>query len=148
MKHGEWQLRELTPISLFGLTLIGMLALHSLWPLAEHNVCMLQWAAISPAGFGLWLLWGGRRDPRRCGQQADKLCTSGIYSYSRNPLSLGLLMLLAATALLLESLSPWLMPPLFIALVQRHHIRIRERRLLARFGRDYWRYCQYVGRWM
>jgi protein-S-isoprenylcysteine O-methyltransferase Ste14 len=80
--------------------------------------------------------------------KTSALVTGGIYRWSRNPMYLGLLVLLLGWAIRLGSLTPFLIPPLFALLLQQVQIAPEERLLRARFGDDYERYCQRVGRWL
>jgi protein-S-isoprenylcysteine O-methyltransferase Ste14 len=76
------------------------------------------------------------------------LVTGGIYRWTRNPMYLGLLILLVGWAIRLGSLSPFLIPPLFALVIEQVQILPEERLLRARFGADYDRYCRVVGRWL
>jgi protein-S-isoprenylcysteine O-methyltransferase Ste14 len=84
------------------------------------------------------------RDPRK----ATALVTGGVYRWSRNPMYLGLTLLLVGWAIHLGSLSPLLVPPLFALVISRVQILPEERILSERFGDDYERYCRSVGRWL
>jgi protein-S-isoprenylcysteine O-methyltransferase Ste14 len=83
-------------------------------------------------------------DPRK----TSRLVTGGIYRWSRNPMYLGLALLLIGWAMDLGSLSPWLVPPLFVLVLTRVQILPEERILRERFGEGYDSYCRSVGRWI
>jgi protein-S-isoprenylcysteine O-methyltransferase Ste14 len=80
--------------------------------------------------------------------KTSALVTGGIYRWTRNPMYLGLLLLLTGWAIRLGSLSPFLIPPLFALVLKQVQILPEERVLRARFGGDYDRYCRTVGRWL
>lgn len=76
------------------------------------------------------------------------LVTTGVYRFTRNPMYLGMACLLAAWALWLGALLPWLAPVLFVAFITRFQIRPEERVLTQLFGPPYTDYCQRVRRWL
>ena len=76
------------------------------------------------------------------------LVTSGVYAWTRNPMYLGLAMLLLGWAIKLGTLSPLVAALLFIPLIQRIQIRPEEHALRMRFGKDYQQYCHRVNRWL
>lgn len=80
--------------------------------------------------------------------KASALVTGGMYRYTRNPMYVGLLLVLCGWALWLGSLSPWIGPPLFVALLTAVQIRPEEAALRGLFGRDYAAYCERVPRWI
>src|SRR5215510_6718950 len=49
--------------------------------------------------------------------KASRLVTSGIFRVSRNPMYLGLTLLLTGWAIWLGGASPWLIPPLFVTVI-------------------------------
>jgi protein-S-isoprenylcysteine O-methyltransferase Ste14 len=79
--------------------------------------------------------------------RTSALVRSGIFGYSRNPMYLGLTIVLAGWALLLGSLGPWMIVPLFIWLLTQLQIRPEEAVLSTLFGREYDEYTAQVGRW-
>ncbi|OMQ25686.1 methyltransferase family protein [Serratia oryzae] len=81
-------------------------------------------------------------------QQVNVLLVDGIFRFSRNPLYLGQLLLLAAWALLLEGIGVWPWWLLFFAYLQKVQIPREERFLSARFGADYTAFCRRVRRWL
>ena len=81
-------------------------------------------------------------------ETATKLVTSGVFAWSRNPMYLGLLILLLGWAVKLGTLSPFLGPLLFIPLIRYAQIRPEEYAMRMRFVKDYDDYCQRVNRWL
>jgi protein-S-isoprenylcysteine O-methyltransferase Ste14 len=81
-------------------------------------------------------------------EHASRLVVAGSYRYTRNPMYLGLLLLLAAWALWLGSLSVWLVLPPFVAVLTRLQIVPEERALATKFGEDYHAYRRTVPRWL
>ena len=79
--------------------------------------------------------------------RASRLVTSGVYAWTRNPMYLGLWLLLLGWAVRLGTLTPFLGPLLFGPLIQQVQIRPEERALRTLFGKDYEQYCQRVHRW-
>ena len=80
--------------------------------------------------------------------KATHLVTEGVFRFSRNPMYLGLLLILIGWALWLGSASPWIIPPLFVLAINSLQI-IPEERILGRlFGSEYQAYRQRVARWM
>lgn len=72
----------------------------------------------------------------------------GIYRFTRNPMYLGLALVLAGWATFLADTAAFLLLPVFIAYMTRFQIRPEERVLLANFGADYVAYMSDVRRWI
>jgi len=79
---------------------------------------------------------------------ASTLVTDGVFRISRNPMYLGLTLLLVGWAMLLESASPWLVPPVFVAVTTLWQILPEERALGRLFGQPYVAYRQRIPRWI
>ena len=90
---------------------------------------------------------GTTPDPRTP-QDAAKLVVSGVYRFSRNPMYLGDLLILAGWTLWLANALAFVGPPLFIAYIDRFQILPEESVLAARFGAAYAEYCRTVRRWL
>lgn len=76
------------------------------------------------------------------------LVTSGVYAWTRNPMYLGLSLLLLGWAIKLGTLSSLVGPPVFMLLIQHAQIRPEEHALRMQFGKDYDRYYNRVNRWL
>jgi len=80
--------------------------------------------------------------------RATALVTGGVYRVTRNPMYVGLCVLLLAWAMYLGALAPWLGPPLFVAYITRFQIQPEERALRRLFGGRYAQYTARVRRWL
>ena len=81
-------------------------------------------------------------------QNSRAVVTNGIYGFTRNPMYLGLALILLGLAVFLAS--PWALlgPVGFVAFITRFQIRPEERALQAHFGAAYTAYCARVRRWV
>jgi len=86
-------------------------------------------------------------DPRMP-DNASALVTSGVFRFTRNPMYLGLSLLLAAWALKLNHPVALAGPPLFVLWIDRMQIPFEERAMSARFGEAFDRYCRTTRRWI
>ena len=79
---------------------------------------------------------------------ASSLVTSGIYRVTRNPMYVGLLLVLVAWAAFLAA--PWALvgPLAFVIYMSRFQIRPEERVLESKFGKPYEDYRAKVRRWL
>lgn len=81
-------------------------------------------------------------------ESSSKIVTSGLYQYSRNPMYVGLLIVLLGYAIWLGGLTPFLMLPLFIFLITTQQIIPEEETLEKKFGQEYLDYKARVRRWL
>jgi protein-S-isoprenylcysteine O-methyltransferase Ste14 len=76
------------------------------------------------------------------------LVSTGVYSFTRNPMYLGMLLVLLAWALYLSSIWSFVGPVLFVSYITRFQI-VPEERVLARlFGPPFAEYKKRVRRWI
>lgn len=81
-------------------------------------------------------------------KQPNKLITDGPYRYSRNPIYLGLLLVLIGLWILLGSLSPSTCIAAYFIVSNNCYIPFEERMLAGRFGPAYSSYQNRVRRWI
>ena len=81
-------------------------------------------------------------------EKTSTLVTNGMYRVTRNPMYLGLLLLLIGWAMLLGTLTPFLMLPLFVWVINSQQIQHEELVLEEKFGDLYLEYKQKVRRWL
>ena len=149
----NWETAE----TVFGIPLLLGLLLGYVFPLPLS--ALLPRAASASAGIllllaSLALIVATRRQFREAGQPTDpgnpttELITTGIFSWSRNPLYLGGVAIFTGLGALLNSL--WLLILLVPTLIAVHAILIlpEERYLEAKFGQPYRQYVRSVRRWV
>jgi protein-S-isoprenylcysteine O-methyltransferase Ste14 len=79
---------------------------------------------------------------------SSALVSGGIYRFSRNPMYLGLLLVLAGWALYLSNVAAAMLLPVFSAYMTRYQIKPEERALSAKFGPEFAQYMAQVRRWI
>ena len=80
--------------------------------------------------------------------KATALVTSGIFRFTRNPMYLGLLLVLAGIGIRLGSLLPFGAAALFIPIINVLQIRPEEATMERLFGDEYTAYRQRTRRWL
>jgi protein-S-isoprenylcysteine O-methyltransferase Ste14 len=81
-------------------------------------------------------------------ESASSLVVSGIYRFTRNPMYLGMLLLLLAWAIFLSNTLSFLFLPAYVLYMNRFQIRPEERVLESRFSQEYASYRTKVRRWL
>jgi protein-S-isoprenylcysteine O-methyltransferase Ste14 len=138
----------LTGLVIWGVARAGP-ALHVPLPGRRVAAALLALAgvAIGVAGVAAFRLSRTTVDPRRP-DAATSLVTGGPYRWSRNPMYLGLLLMLAGWALYLSSPLALVLLPAFVAYMNRFQIEPEERAMRLKYGRDYEAYTRSVRRWI
>ncbi|ADV47402.1 hypothetical protein Celal_0044 [Cellulophaga algicola DSM 14237] len=80
-------------------------------------------------------------------QNVSQLVTAGLYSYSRNPMYLGLLLVLLAWGLYLGNAFNSLVAAGFVSYMNAFQIKPEEAALSNSFGSEYKAYLKHVRRW-
>ncbi len=80
--------------------------------------------------------------------ESSALVTEGLYRYTRNPMYLGMALLVLGASLFLGSITALLGVVLFCVALQQLFILPEEQRLTGWFGDDYRAYCRQVRRWL
>jgi len=81
-------------------------------------------------------------------KNVTSLVTGGVYRVTRNPMYLGMTLVLLGTAITVGVLSALLVPLLFMLIIEFRFIRPEEAMLRELFGEEFDRYCQLVRRWL
>ena len=80
--------------------------------------------------------------------RASALVTRGVYRVSRNPMYVGMALLLLAWAVHLSSWLPLAGPALYVAYITRFQIQPEERALQTLFAQEFTNYMARVRRWL
>jgi protein-S-isoprenylcysteine O-methyltransferase Ste14 len=145
------------PPPIVALVLALLMWLSVLWLPGDGFPPALRYALAAIAMVaGLGFVLPATRAFRRAGttvnpiriENASGLVTDGIYRLSRNPMYVGMTLVLVAIALLLDGLLALVGPVLFVAWITRFQIIPEERVLVEKFGEAYAAYRQRVRRWL
>jgi protein-S-isoprenylcysteine O-methyltransferase Ste14 len=136
--------------------LILMSALSFLFPSFQVSIPYSTWLGAVLGIVGVCIALAGvvkfrqaqtTVDPR-APQKASQLVVNGIYKHSRNPMYLGILLLLLAWAFYLSHIFAFAVLPLFTVYMTVFQIRVEERHMLQKFDNDYALYLKRVRRWL
>jgi len=147
-RHGPW------PAALLFGTILLMIALHKVAPVGQVFSFPWRYLGVVPAMAGAALIASAAERFRRAGttvlpfHDATRLVADGPYTFSRNPMYLGMAVLLCGIAVGLGSITPWLTVPAFVWLITIGVIKVEERLLESAFGRDFLDYKSRVRRWI
>ncbi|MFK3989574.1 methyltransferase family protein [Psychrobacter sp. NPDC064578] len=81
-------------------------------------------------------------------EKVSSLVTSGVYQYSRNPMYVGLVLILLGWAFYLSHFLAFVLLPIFILYMTRFQIQPEERMMAQKFGKTYQDYLNKVRRWI
>lgn len=146
--------KKIEPPTYLLIALLAMVALHFLWPLAYPIPRLWRLAALLPLAGGIALNFAADRAFQQAGttvkplEASSALITTGPFRLSRNPMYLGFGLVLLGVALMMGSLTPFLVIPLFVLLIDRLFIRVEEGMLAERFGQNWLAYKAGVRRWL
>ena len=147
-------LARVLPPTYFLLALVATVLLHFLWPVHRYWEIPLTLIGIAPLALGILLNVVADREFKRHQttvkpfEQSSTLITAFPFSISRNPMYLGITLMLLGIALLFGSVSALLPVPAFAILMDRRFVRVEEQMLAERFGHEWKEYCTRVRRWL
>lgn len=81
-------------------------------------------------------------------KQVNKLVTSGIYKYSRNPMYLGMILIIISTSIFYLNYYSVITPFIFYFWINRFQIKREEIFLKEKFGKEYLSYMSKTRRWI
>jgi protein-S-isoprenylcysteine O-methyltransferase Ste14 len=144
--------RKILPPVYLLLTLAAMLALHFGLPIGQIIPAPYSYAGwlLVVAGLAISMIASGAF--RRAGtpvvpfERTTVLITDGLFRYTRNPMYLGLVLLLLGIAIAMGTLGAFLPIPVFVWIIQKWFIEGEERFLAEIFGDDYRAYERRVRR--
>lgn len=135
-------------------TIMIMILLNQYIPLVRFRETHACWIGIPMIIFGLVIAQWHARLFKKLGtnlntfRDPDILTIEGLFRFSRNPMYLGFLIILAGACVVLGSASPLLALLGFILLTNYWYIPIEERAMLRQFGENYLYYQNKVRRWL
>jgi protein-S-isoprenylcysteine O-methyltransferase Ste14 len=145
--------RLLPPVVLLA-ALAVMVGLHIVWPGPRFDGPAVELAGgvVAVGGLGLMVFAAGlfrrRGTAVRPFHESSVLVVEGPFRFTRNPMYLGMTLMLSGIGLALGSSIPLVTVPLFIGFITWRFIRVEEQLLTARFGAAYDAYRARVRRWL
>lgn len=144
---------DIPPVYL-ALTIVLMVVLHRALPIAQligPPLSWLGWVSIA-AGIGI-AVWAERLFARagtgvRPFTPSTELVIAGPYRFTRNPMYLGMMLVLTGGFLLAGSLGSLLPIPFFFWLIRQRFVLPEEEHMIRHFGDDYRQYRKEVRRWL
>ena len=141
------------PTAFLLVAILLMIALHLLVPVVQLFPFPWRLFGVAPVVGGLVLnIWADQLF-KRAGtavkpfEPTVSLVLKGPFLFTRNPMYLGMVLVLAGIAVGLGSPTPWLVVPLFVWQVTERFIVPEEHKLEAAFGHQYLEYKAKVRRW-
>lgn len=125
------------------------------WPIVRFSLPSPWLFCLAIATVGGIVSAAGAREFRRVKttvnplhpERASSIVTTGIYRYTRNPMYVGITLVLLGVFLAFGGLSAALGVPAFLGFITRFQIIPEERILEAQFGDEYAAYRSRVRRW-
>jgi protein-S-isoprenylcysteine O-methyltransferase Ste14 len=142
------------PPTLLLLSLVGAVAAHALAPGAVLVAGWWRALGLVPLAAGGALNLSADAALRRAGTTVKPglpsaaLVKGGVFGITRNPMYLGMVLLLVAVWIALGSATPGAVAVLFAALLDRYFVAPEEEKLQREFGRSYGEYRARVRRWL
>jgi len=141
------------PTYLFA-AIVVMVALHFLLP--GPKLLPFPWniPGIIPLGVGVALnlvadsVFKKRQTTVKPFEESSALIAGGVYGITRNPMYLGFVLILLGLGMLMGSLVPFAVIPLFVVLMDVTFVRVEERLLEEKFGEQWLNYKSKVRRWI
>lgn len=147
-------MRKPLPPRYFLSAILMAVLLHILVPV--HQLLAFPWRLVGIAplvlGIGLNLSADGALKKHKTTvkpfEESSVLVTEGVFGLSRNPMYLGMILILLGIALLLGSATPLAIVVLLAVVLDHVFIRPEERKLEQSFGDEFRQYRNRVRRWL
>lgn len=145
--------RVLPPVWLL-MALVASFALDRWWPIARLLQAPWRYLGYLPLVLGAVMAITAAGTFRRAGtpvipfQPSTTLVTGGWFRVTRNPMYLGLALILLGVALIDGTLGAFLPLPVFVGILHFRFIRAEESFLEGIFGEQYRAYRTQVRRWL
>ena len=149
------ELKIIPPLQVLVLVVVALLT-HRYLPFFHHHVGIEPWTAIALMAIAALMLFTAvfqfykhktTINPVKV-NDAQTLMTSGVYAYSRNPIYLADLLLIAALVIWLGQWVNLILPVIFIWYCGRFQIAPEEKALRDKFQLSYDQYLERTRRWL
>jgi protein-S-isoprenylcysteine O-methyltransferase Ste14 len=146
--------QKVLPPVWFFLSIILMIGLHFWLPVRQLFSPPITYLGIGAilVGIGIALfctyLFRQKNTTIKPFLESSYLVREGLFHYSRNPIYLGMIITSIGVWIVLGSLTPVFVIPIFTWLIQEMFIKEEEKMLEEKFGEEYQEYKATVRRWV
>ncbi len=147
-------MKKILPPTLMLVCLVLMAVSHWAFPIQTFFPVPFNFLGIVPLVLGVFISVSADRQFAKVRtnvktfDEPGQLVTNGWFRYSRNPMYLGFVLILAGVWIMLGSASPLLEVLIFVAIADRWYIRYEEQKMTVKFGQAYEDYKHQVRRWI
>jgi protein-S-isoprenylcysteine O-methyltransferase Ste14 len=147
-------MRKTMPTTYLLIFMLMMVTLHFLIPLVQVIPVPWNMVGILPIVAGVALNLIADNAFRKASttvkplEESSTLVTNGVFRFSRNPMYLGFMLILLGIAIILGSLTPFAIVPVFTILMDQVFIHVEESMMQVKFGQDWLQYKANVRRWI
>ena len=146
--------KKILPPTYLVASIVLMVVFHFLMPLAE--VIPYPWQLLGSLPLLLGIVLNLMADKAlkifnttvKPYEESAALITNGVFGISRHPMYLGMVLMLTGIAILMGSLSPFLLIPVFAMVMDKVFVRIEEAMLANQFGNRWLEYKKTVRKWL
>ncbi len=145
---------QINPPTLFWIIISAIFAVERFFPLMRFTEPWILWGGIAVFVFGVGVSVAGKNLFERIGtnvytfEEPGELVTEGVFSISRNPMYLGLVLAVIGAAMVSRTLAALVLSALFAVIVRYCYVAYEERAMRRKFGDPYEAYCRSVRRWI
>jgi protein-S-isoprenylcysteine O-methyltransferase Ste14 len=146
--------KPLLPPTYLYVAIVLMLVLKFLFPVKMIIPFPWELLGLIPLALGIALNLMADRSFREAKttvkpfQESAALVTDGVYRISRHPMYLGFVLILLGLAVLLGSVTPFVVVPIFAIVMERVFIAVEEGMLEEKYGQSWLGYKSRTHRWV
>lgn len=146
--------KKIMPTTYLLIAIVAMIMVHFLFPAMRIVPPIWNLLGIIPIALGVIINLIADKAFHRANtavkpfEESSALVTSGAFRITRNPMYLGFVLILIGIAVLMRSLTPYLVIIAFAILIDRMYITVEERMLAEKFGPDWIAYKEKTRRWL
>lgn len=148
------QAKRTMPTTYLLISIVVMTVLHSLFPAMRIIPPLWNLLGLVPLALGVIINLVADKAFHKANttvkpfEESSALITQGVFRASRNPMYLGFVLILIGIAVLMRSLTPYVVVLAFAILIDRMYITVEERMLAEKFGTEWEEYRQSTRRWL
>ncbi len=146
--------KKLLPPAYFITYLLLAVGLHFVIPIVKFIRTPYNYTGILLLGIGIWLnIWADKLFKKKgttvnSFEKSSFFIEEGPFRFSRNPMYLGMVIILTGVAVLLGSITPFLVPAGFFITMNVVFIPDEERAMEETFGEQFLDYKKRIRRWL